>query len=130
VLGVVLLALFAVTERRAAEPILPLALFRNRVFTVTSGVGFIVGLALFGSVTYLPLYQQIVKGHSPTGSGLLLIPLMGGLLVTSILSGNLISRFGRYRPFPIAGTAIMAAGLFLLSRLAVGTPTWLAELYM
>jgi EmrB/QacA subfamily drug resistance transporter len=130
VLGVVLLALFPLVEARAAEPILPLALFRNRVFTVTGAIGFIVGFALFGAVTYLPLYLQIVKGYSPTTSGLLLTPLVGGLLVTSILSGNLITKFGRYRPFPIAGTAIMAVGVYLLSRLEVGTPTWVAAVYM
>jgi EmrB/QacA subfamily drug resistance transporter len=121
--SIVLLALFPLVEARAAEPILPLALFRNRTFVVTSAVGFIVGLALFGSVTFLPLYLQVVKGHSPTVSGLLLTPLMGGLLVTSIISGNLISRFGRYRMFPIAGTAIMAVGLYLLSTIGVSTPT-------
>ena len=93
-------------ERRAAEPILPLALFRNRTFAVTSAIGFIIGVALFGSVTYLPLYLQIVKGRSATGSGLLLTPMMAGVLVTSITSGNLICRTGRYRPFPIIGTAI------------------------
>src|SRR5439155_18241965 len=75
ILGVALLALFVIAERRAAEPILPLALFKNRTFVITSAVGFIVGLALFGSVTYLPLYLQIVKGHSPTESGLLLTPM-------------------------------------------------------
>ena len=99
--------LFVFAEARAAEPILPLELFRNRIFRVTSAVGFIVGLALFGAVTYLPLYLQIVKGHSPTESGLLLTPMMAGVLVTSIVSGQLISKFGRYRPFPIAGTALM-----------------------
>src|SRR5262249_17385540 len=117
-------------DRRAADPTLPLELSRNRVFVVTSAIGFIVGLALFGSVTYLPLYQQIVKGHSATESGLQLTPLVGGLLVTSILSGQLITRYGRYRPFPIAGTAIAAFGLYLLSRLGVDTPTWVAALYM
>jgi MFS family permease len=130
VLGVVLLALFVVVERRAEEPILPLSLFENRTFALTSAIGFIVGLALFGSVTYLPLYLQIVKGHSPTESGLLLTPMMAGVLVTSIASGNLISRTGRYRPFPIAGTAIAAVAIFLLSRLAVSTPIWLGALYM
>src|SRR5438046_6930780 len=128
--GIVTLVAFPFAERRAAEPILPLELFRNRVFVVTSAVGFIVGLALFGSITYLPLYLQVVKGHSPTSSGLLLTPMMGGVLVTSILSGNLISRSGRYRPFPIIGTAIAAVAIFLLSRLAVSTPLWLAALYM
>src|SRR6059036_2833109 len=103
---------------------MPLDLFRNRTFSVTSAVGFIVGFALFGAVTYLPLYLQITKGSSPTRSGLELTPLMAGVLVTSILSGNLITRWGRYRPFPIAGTAVMVVGLLLLSRLQAGTPTW------
>jgi EmrB/QacA subfamily drug resistance transporter len=129
-IGVVALVGFVFAEQRAAEPILPLALFANRTFAVTSAIGFIVGLALFGSVTYLPLYLQIVKGHSPTQSGLLLTPMMAGVLVTSITSGNLISRTGRYRPFPIVGTAVAAIAIFLLSRLAVETPIWLAALYM
>jgi MFS family permease len=124
VTGVGLLAVFPLIEHRATEPILPLELFRNRIFAVTSAVGFVVGLALFGSITYLPLYLQVVKGRSPTSSGLTLVPLMGGLLVTSILSGQLISRFGRYKPFPIVGTAIMTVGVYLLSRLAVSTPMW------
>jgi EmrB/QacA subfamily drug resistance transporter len=128
--GVVLLAAFVLVEARAAEPILPLDLFRNRVFAVTSAVGFIVGLALFGAITYLPLYLQDVKGHSPTTSGLLITPMMAGLLITSIGSGQLISRFGRYRPFPIVGTAIMAVGLALLSRLRVDTPTLVTGAYM
>jgi EmrB/QacA subfamily drug resistance transporter len=129
-IGFGLLALFPFVESRAEEPIVPLELFKNRTFTVSSAVGFIVGLALFGSVTYLPLYLQVVKGYSPTKSGLLLTPLMAGVLVTSILSGNLISRFGRYRPFPIAGTLLSAVGLFLLSRLEVGTSVWLTAIYM
>jgi EmrB/QacA subfamily drug resistance transporter len=130
VLSVVMLVLFPLIEARAAEPILPLALFRNRTFVVTSAVGFIVGLALFGSVTFLPLYLQVVKGHTPTVSGLLLTPMMGGVLVTSIVSGNLISRYGRYRRFPIAGTAVATVGLYLLSRLTVSTPTVTTALYM
>jgi len=130
VIGVVLLALFPFVENRAAEPILPMALFRNSVFTVTSIVGFIVGFALFGSVTYVPLYLQIVKGHSPTVSGLQMTPMMGGVLVTSIASGALISRRGRYRVFPIVGTAIMTVGVLLLATLHVGTPTWKAAIYL
>jgi EmrB/QacA subfamily drug resistance transporter len=122
--GIGLLVVFPFVERRAAEPILPLELFHNRVFVVTSAIGFIVGLALFGAITYLPLYLQVVKGHSPTSSGLTLVPLMAGLLVTSILSGQLISRYGRYKPFPIIGAAIMVVGVFLLSRLNVETPLW------
>jgi hypothetical protein len=130
VLGVVLLALFVVAESRAEEPILPLALFRNRIFAVTSAIGFIIGLALFGAVTYLPLYLQIVKGRSATESGLLLTPMMAGVLVTSIASGNLISKTGRYKPFPSIGTAVAAFAMFLLSRLAVSTPLWLAAVYL
>jgi EmrB/QacA subfamily drug resistance transporter len=130
VLGIALLVAFAFVERRAAEPILPLGLFRNRTFATTSAIGFIVGLALFGSVTFLPLYLQIVKGQSPTTSGLQLTPMMAGLLVTSIVSGNLISRFGRYRPFPIAGTAVMTVALALLATLDVQTPIWTISLYM
>ena len=130
VLGVVLLVAFAFVERRAAEPILPLSLFRDRTFTTTSAIGFIVGLALFGSVTFLPLYLQIVKGQSPTISGLQLTPLVAGLLVTSIVSGNLISRFGRYRPYPIVGTAVMSVALALLATLGVQTPIWRIALYM
>jgi EmrB/QacA subfamily drug resistance transporter len=128
--GVVLLAAFVFAEGRVAEPILPLELFRNRVFSVTSAVGFIVGLALFGAITYLPLYLQDVKGHSPTTSGLLILPLMVGLLTASIGSGQLITRFGRYKPFPVAGTAIMVVGLFLLSRLQVDTSTVVTGAYM
>jgi len=130
VIGVLLLVLFVLVESRATEPILPLALFANRTFSVTSAIGFIIGVALFGSITYLPLYLQIVKGHSPTESGLLLTPMMVGVLITSVTSGNIISRTGRYRPFPIVGTAVAAIAVFLLSRLAVSTPIWLSALYM
>jgi EmrB/QacA subfamily drug resistance transporter len=130
VLGVVLLALFLLAERRATEPILPLELFRNRIFSACAAIGFIIGLALFGSVTYLPLFLQIVRGKSPTSSGLQLTPMMGGLLVTSIVAGRLISRWGRYRPFPIVGTAVMTVGMVLLTRLNVHSTTVQASLYM
>jgi EmrB/QacA subfamily drug resistance transporter len=117
ILGVLLLTAFPFAERKAAEPVLPLRLLANPVFSVTSAVGFVVGFALFGAVTYLPLFLQVVKGATPTGSGLQLVPLMGGLLVTSIVSGQIITRTGRYKPFPIAGTAVMAIGLYMLSTL-------------
>jgi EmrB/QacA subfamily drug resistance transporter len=126
----VLLPLFVLIEHRAEEPILPLELFSNRVFAVTSAVGFVVGVALFGSVTYLPLYLQEVKGHSPTVSGLQMTPMMLGVLVASITSGQLISRFGRYKPFPIAGTAIMTVAVFLLSTLTPDTSSLRAAGYM
>ncbi|MGN6781395.1 MAG: MFS transporter [Marmoricola sp.] len=122
VLGVVLIGLFVVVERRAAEPVLPLRLFGNRVFTVASLVGFVVGFAMFGAITYLPQYMQVVRGQSPTSSGLQLLPLMAGLLLTSTTSGILISKWGRYKVFPIAGTAVMTLGMWLLSHLDVGTP--------
>jgi EmrB/QacA subfamily drug resistance transporter len=119
--SVVVLGVFLLAERRAPEPIVPLSLFANRVFARTSAIGFIVGFALFGSVIFLPQYLQIVRGSNPTVSGLELLPLMAGLLVTSIGSGALVTRFGRYKVFPIVGTAVMAVGMFLLSRLGVDT---------
>ena len=128
--GAALLALFPFVESRAAEPILPLELFRNETFRTTSAIGFIIGFALFGSVTFVPLYLQVVKGHSPTESGLLMTPMMLGLLVTGIASGLLISRYGRYRMFPIIGTALATVGLYLLSRLDVSTPTRVAAVYL
>ena len=128
--GIVLLVLFVFAERRAEEPILPLDLFRNRTFVVTSSIGFIVGLALFGSVTFLPLYLQIVKGVSPTRAGLLLTPMMVGLLITSIVAGRLISRWGKYRVFPIVGTAVMSVGMILLSRLDIDSSIRTAALDM
>jgi EmrB/QacA subfamily drug resistance transporter len=129
-LGVVLLTAFAFAERRAAEPILPLELFRNRTFSVCAGIGFIIGVSLFGAVTYLPLFLQIVKGRSPTSSGLQLTPMMAGLLITSILSGRLISKFGRYKPFPVVGTAVMTVGMVLLSQLKLSSTTVYASLSM
>jgi MFS family permease len=127
---VILIALFVLQERRTPEPVLPPRLFANRVFTVTSAMGLVVGFALFGSVTYLPLFLQVVNGASPTGSGLQILPLMGGLLITSIVSGQLISRTGRYKPFPIAGTAIMVLGLALLSGMNAQTSRLDASAYM
>src|SRR5216683_3659928 len=128
--AVVFGALFVWAESRAAEPVLPLHLFRNRVFSASSAVGFVVGFAMFGAIAYLPQYMQIVKGSSPTISGLRLLPLMAGLLTTSIVTGRLVSRWGRYRVFPIVGTAVMTIGLYLLSHLGVTTSDWLSSLYM
>ncbi|MGH6849689.1 MAG: MFS transporter, partial [Methylocella sp.] len=130
VLSIVLTSAFIFVESRAREPILPLLLFRKPIFAVASAIGLIVGLALFGSVTFLPLYLQVVKGESPSASGLQLTPMMAGVLVTSIMSGQLISRFGRYKQFPIAGTALMTVALYLLSRLSVDTSVWFASAYM
>ena len=121
--GVVLIGLFVLAERYAAEPILPLHLFKTRVFSVTSVVGFIVGFGMFGAITYLPAFFQVVRGISPTISGVYLLPLMAGLLLVSITSGQIIARTGKYRVFPIAGTALMTIGLFLLHLMSPSTPT-------
>jgi EmrB/QacA subfamily drug resistance transporter len=130
VAAVVLLVAFALVERRAAEPVLPLHLFRNRVFSSTSAIGFVIGFAMFGAITFLPQFLQLVQGYSPTISGLRLLPMMAGLLIASIGSGQLITRFGRYKIFPVVGTAITAVGLFLLSRMAPDTSTVTASLSM
>ncbi|MEU0752348.1 MFS transporter [Streptomyces albogriseolus] len=115
-------ALFLAVERFAAEPLIPLRLFRDSVFNVTGLVGLVVGVALFGAASYLPTYLQMVDGVSATESGLLMLPMMGGIVGTSIVSGQMISRSGRYRSHPIVGTALSAAGMWLLSRMDTGTP--------
>ena len=130
VAGVLLIGLFVLVERRAAEPILPLHLFKLRTFSVTSLVGFIIGFAMFGAITYLPAFFQVVRGISPTISGVYLLPLMAGLLLVSITSGQLISKTGKYRFFPIAGTALTTIGLYLLHLMGVHTSTALDALYM
>ncbi|HXW81179.1 MAG TPA: MDR family MFS transporter [Acidimicrobiales bacterium] len=124
------LVVFVMVERRAAEPVLPPRLFSNSVFTSSGVVALFLGFAMFGAITFLPLYFQVVKGASPTTSGLEILPLMGGLLITSISGGQIVSRTGKYRVFPILGTAIMTIGLFLLSRLSPTTSTGVASLYM
>jgi EmrB/QacA subfamily drug resistance transporter len=130
IVGVLALVGFVWRERHAAEPIIPLGLFRSRVFDVAVGMGFTVGMAMFGAIIFIPLYLQVVYGASATSSGLRMIPLMAGLLVASITSGRVISRIGRYKPFPIAGTATLVLGMYLLSRLTVDTPPWVASVYM
>jgi len=130
VAGAVLLVIFVFVERRATEPVLPLHLFSNRGFSVTSVVGFIVGFAMFGAIVYLPVFFQIVHGESPTISGLRLLPLLVGLIICSTGSGITISRTGRYRAFPIAGTALMTVGLVLLSQVGIGTSLLITAFYM
>jgi EmrB/QacA subfamily drug resistance transporter len=124
------LAAFVLVERRATEPVLPLSLFRNRVFRVTAGIGAIVGFAMYGSITYIPLFLQVVNDASPTRSGLELLPMMVGLVTTSVLSGRLIARSGRYKRFPIAGTAVVVLALWLLSTMDATTGTGRASLFM
>jgi MFS family permease len=130
VAGAVLLVVFVFVERRATEPVLPLHLFSNRGFSVTSVVGFIVGFAMFGAITYLPVFFQIVHGESPTTSGLQLLPLLVGLIICSTGSGIVISKTGRYRIFPIAGTALLTIGLLLLAQVGTGTSLIVSALYM
>jgi EmrB/QacA subfamily drug resistance transporter len=130
VFAVAALVAFVAVEKRAAEPVLPPELFRNRVFSVTSVIGFVIGFALFGALTYLPLFQQIVRGDSPTESGLQLIPVMVGVLTASIASGQIISRTGHYRAWPIAGTAVACVGMFLLSTMDQRTSTGVTALEM
>jgi len=112
-----LAVLFVMVERRAEEPVLPLRLFRLRTFNIAVGVGVVVGMAMFAVISYLPLFLQTVNGASATDSGLLLVPLMLGLLTASITAGQVVTRTGRYRFFPIAGTAVLTVGLVLLTRL-------------
>ncbi|MET9427060.1 MULTISPECIES: MDR family MFS transporter [unclassified Streptomyces] len=117
VLGAVLLLWFLRVEKRAAEPVLPLKLFRIRTFTLVSVISFIVGFAMFGAMTYLPTFLQVVQGVSPTMSGVHMLPMVFGMLLTSTLSGQLVSRTGRWKVFPVAGTAVTALGLLLLHQL-------------
>ena len=128
--AIALLAAFVWRELRAPEPLVPMALFRNHVFSVTSGIGFIVGFAMFGGIIFLPLFLQIVRGSSPTQAGLEMLPMMAGLLFASVLSGRLIARIGRYKIFPIIGTALATIGMLLLSTMTVTTPYWQIALYM
>jgi EmrB/QacA subfamily drug resistance transporter len=127
---VVLLCAFVMLERRATEPVIPLTLFRNRTFDVASAVSFIVGLSMFGAIIYLPLFLQLVSGASATNSGLLMLPLMAGLLVASMASGQVISRTGRYKAFPVTGTAVAAIGMLLLSTMSATTPRLVASAWM
>ncbi|WP_229398674.1 MDR family MFS transporter [Micromonospora okii] len=128
--GAVLTALFLVQEARVREPILPLRLFRGRTFALANGAGFVLGLVMFGSIIFIPLYLQLVKGASPTRSGLLMLPMMAGVIVTSIVTGRAMSRIGRYKWFPVAGSAVLLAGMLLFTRLQVATSLWLAFAYL
>jgi len=128
--AVLLLVGWGLVERVAAEPVLPLNLFRMRVFNVSAALGFVIGFGMFGALTYLPLYMQVVYGVSATMSGIHLLPMMIGLLTMSIISGRIISKTGKYRVFPIVGTAVAAIGMFLLSRLTAESSTTTVSLYL
>lgn len=122
--------LFLVAERFAVEPLIPLRLFRDSVFNVTGLVGLVIGVALFGAASYLPTYLQMVDGATATESGLLMLPMMGGIVGASIICGQLISRTGRYRIHPLLGSALSAVGMWLLSRLETDTPRLHYSLWM
>jgi predicted MFS family arabinose efflux permease len=129
ILAVVATGAFLAIEARAAEPILPLHVFRNRNFSLTITMSFLLGLAMFGALTFLPLYQQTVQHASATGSGLMLIPLMLGSTVTSLIGGQITTKTGRYKALPIAGAAIMATALYLLTQLGPDTSRLTSGVY-
>ncbi|MGH9225617.1 MAG: MDR family MFS transporter [Acidimicrobiales bacterium] len=132
-LGAATVALFGVlvaVERGAEEPMVPIHLFANRSFNVSTSVSFVIGVALFGSISFLPLFLQVVNGASATNSGLLLLPLMLGLLGSSTISGQVITRTGRYKAFPLAGCALAAVAMFLLSTMGTGTSKTTVTAYM
>ena len=129
-MGLVCIAGFIYEERDAAEPIMPLELFKQRTFLLSSLIGFIIGVSLFGSVTFIPLYLQVVKGSTPSEAGMQMLPMMGGLLVMSVITGRVISKIGKYRMFPIGGTFLVAVAMTLLARLEISTPIHVMYLYM
>ncbi|MEU1301528.1 MDR family MFS transporter [Streptomyces shenzhenensis] len=130
VAAVVLSALFVLVEIRATDPVIPMSFFRNRNFTLTTIAALLIGVAMFGVISYMPTYIQMVTGVDATVAGLLMIPMMGGLLVASIGSGQVVSRTGRYKLFPVVGAAVMGVGLILLSTMEVGTETWVMCTYL
>lgn len=130
VAGIVLLGLFILQEQRAPEPVIPLRLWKNPIFSVASGLEFLVGFGMFGAIIFLPLYLQTVGHASATNSGVLILPLMAGLMFSSITSGRIITRTGRYKVFPVVGTLVIAIGLYLLSTLHVGSSRVASSLYM
>ncbi|KIZ19770.1 transporter [Streptomyces natalensis ATCC 27448] len=128
--GIVALVAFVFVERKVSEPVLPLHIFRNGNFSLITVVGFLVGFVMFGSMTFLPLFQQSVQGASATNSGLLLLPLMGGLLVVSLIAGRVTTQTGKYKMFVVVGAAVLTIGLALLSLMDVGTTRLTSSLFM
>ncbi|GAA3489702.1 MDR family MFS transporter [Streptomyces cremeus] len=124
VLGAVLLVAFVAVERRAAEPVLPPRLFTVRTFVLSSVISFVVGFAMFGAMTYLPTFLQVVRGVSPTMSGVYMLPMVLGMLISTTGSGQIVSRTGRWKVFPVAGTAVTTVGLVLLHQLTPASSTW------
>jgi EmrB/QacA subfamily drug resistance transporter len=127
--GILLTLIFLIWEGKAKEPILPLSLFKNHTFSLTSALGFIIGAGMFGAIVMLPLYLQVVKGDTATEAGLKLIPFMLGIVSTSIYSGKAITKHGHYKRFPIIGTVVMTIGILLMSTLSTTTPFWQLSIY-
>jgi EmrB/QacA subfamily drug resistance transporter len=131
ILGAIGIAGFLWVERRMGdEALLPLRLFRNGVFSVGSAQSFVIGVGMFGGLMSIPLYLQIVKGASPTKAGLLVLPLVAGIMFASLVSGQVTSRTGRYKIFPVVGSALLVVGMLLMSRIGADTPLWQTDLYM
>ncbi|WP_031069349.1 MDR family MFS transporter [Streptomyces sp. NRRL WC-3742] len=130
VLAAASLIAFCYVEQRVEEPMLPLSLFKNLNFTMVSIIGFVVGFVMFGSTVFLPLYQQTVQGASATNSGLLLMPMMLGMLVISLVVGQVVTKTGKYRIFPIIGTIVMTGGMYLLSTMGIGTSSLTSACWM
>lgn len=128
-IGILLTFIFLLWEGKAKEPILPLSLFKNHTFSLTSALGFIIGAGMFGAIVMLPLYLQVVKGDTATEAGLKLIPFMLGIVSTSIYSGKAITKHGHYKRFPIIGTVVMTIGILLMSTLSTTTPFWQLSIY-
>lgn len=123
-LSIGLLVAFVRVELKSREPLVPMSLFANRIFSTTSILGFILGLAMFGAIVFVPLYLQMVTGATPTQAGLQMVPMMAGMLTASVVSGRMITRFGRYKVFPIVGMGIATVAMYLMSSLRVDTPYW------
>ncbi len=130
VAGVLLAVAFVLVERRASEPIIPMRLFGNSIFSIANLFGFLIGVAMFGSMIFIPVYLQVVDGMSPTRSGLAMIPMVLGIFTTSIGAGQLMTRTGRYKIFPILGASIVIVALVMLSQLTATSPYWFAALSM
>lgn len=128
-IGILLTFIFLFWEGKAKEPILPLSLFKNHTFSLTSALGFIIGAGMFGAIVMLPLYLQVVKGDTATEAGLKLIPFMLGIVSTSIYSGKAITKHGHYKRFPIIGTVVMTIGILLMSTLSTTTPFWQLSIF-
>jgi EmrB/QacA subfamily drug resistance transporter len=128
--GILLAVAFVFVENRAAEPIIPMRLFSNSIFSISNLFGFLIGIAMFGSMIFIPVYLQVVDGMSPTKSGLAMVPMVIGIFSTSITAGQLMTRNGRYKIYPILGAGIVVGALFMLAQLNASSPYWFAGLAM